>query len=292
MRRSIEPLAVEYRQSKYHGGRATTISAVITDPVFGPPQRIQLRSTPDAAQTALRDLESRSSRATVSGSQAFRMLADIVGRKRRTVPHVVTGIAPSPALKLSATPAGAQALLTDLMFFCMSYRNAANMHESVIGKMLDFAIRAPVTRRQYVRTSIDAGVRRYGPWIYAFANRISRGNATAADLALLPRLLEHAEHAGYSRAAFYSKHKSPRVLLWPLQSFLLEFALGGAHWWQLVEFTPPVELMKRESERTRTRRLDGMDTGVTSLYRKYLGTSWRQVITRGALVVPPRLRRL
>ena len=134
-------------------------------------------------------------------------------------------------------------------------------------------------------------MRRYGPWIYSFAKRLTEGRADAGDITLLETILASAQEAGYERAEFFSHQKTPRLLVWPIQAFLIELCLGGKQSWCSVNLVPPVELMRREIRRRRTQQIGG-GTGVANVYKKYLRSNWQRIVQQSHHPIPPAIRRI
>ena len=219
----IDPAEIEWRSSKYQRGRRITTIAEFS-PRTGTREKITVRATPGKARAAIADLEHRIQCGEISQVPIVESLDEISrkARSRRSYP------VETKAIKISATPLGARLLLDDLAFWTRgSLRNRKQVSQSFLWDLLHVAATAHGKRRMYVRQAIGEGVQRYGPWIYSFAKRLTQGRADADDVALLENIVASAQEAGYKRAEFFSLHRAPRLLVWPIQAFLIELCLGG-----------------------------------------------------------------
>lgn len=282
----IDPSLIEWRSRRYERGRPTPVS--ITFPLPGNKRAsATFRATPDDARAAIADLEAHAYPRLIDQATLTMALADIGGqRSRGTRPYVRI----AAGVKLSASPEAARALLADLKFWTLRdkpevIRNSAVVH------VLNVVSAAKLTRWGVTRQAINALLGLDGPWIAAFVNRVKGPAVDRHDAAMLVRILTAAEKAGYERRQFFRRSDGQRVLAWPLQAFLLEHCLGGAHWWTEASLIPPMQLIQQEMTR---RRDSADDAGRRNIFQHYLGADWRAVVDRPPRpgYVPRRLRRL
>ena len=173
-------------------------------------------------------------------------------------------------IRISATEAGAKFLKDNLGYYARVCRsNAQAIQESVLW---DFLARCEsnYTKRQFMMGAIKDTLVQDGPWIRAFAERVSQRSSGVKreDCVLLGRILAAAKQAGRDRAKFYSK--TNRLLIWPLQAYLIERCLGGGQWWTYHKLKPPFDVVQAELDLSRSRDY-GNGRGVASLYKRYLG---------------------
>jgi hypothetical protein len=192
---------------------------------------------------------------------------------------------------ISATEAGAKFLKDNLGYYARVCRsNAQAIQESLLW---DFLVRweSNYTKRQFMMEAVNDTLVQDGPWIRAFAKRVSQPSSGVKreDRELLERILAAAKRAGRARTKFYSK--TDRLLKWPLQAYLIELCLGGAQWWTEHKLKPPFKIVQAELDRSRSRD-DGDRRGPTSLYKWYLGCEWETLMTGSPKHMPQAVQRL
>ena len=198
-------------------------------------------------------------------------------------------------IRISATQAGARFLKEDLSFFA---RECGGSHPlaikaSLLWRFLSEWEEAATTNLQRRKEDLKEILIEYGPWIRAFAERVSQPprHVKREDRKLLNRILVAAQRAGYDRAEFCSQKTKTRdqLLRWPIQAYLIEFCSGGAEWWTAWVRQTPFD--KVRDELARSRRSDEAKRGM-NLYRLYLGPQWETLMTGSPDSIPPPVRRL
>lgn len=281
----IDPSLIEWRSRRYERGRATPITVAFPTR-RGVEVTATFRAKPADARAAIAQLVNHAHPGRIAGAPLFSILHDIAIQRRNGKRHYARKFA---GVKVSTTPKGAQALLDDLKFWT-SRTNLQEIRNSAVVHVLLAAANAKLTRWRVTREAIDALLRRDGPWISAFAGRLNGRRVSAADLHLRNKILGAAKCAGYRRDEFFRRDKPDIVLLWPIQAFLIEHCLGGAHWWRDASLIPPMQLVRKEMQRSR----GSTKTGKRTIYRHYLGDGWRAIIERPPALgyVPRRIGQL
>lgn len=281
----IDPSVIEWRSRRYVRGRSTPITIAFPSR-RGVRVTATFRAKPTSALAAIAQLQNHAHPGHIAGAPLFSILHDIAQQRRngkRCYARQTAGV------KVSTTPMGAQTLLCDLKFWT-SRTNPTEIRSSVVVHVLLAAANAKTTRWRATREAVDALLTLDGPWISAFARRQNAKHISATDLHLRDKILAAAKRAGYKRAEFFRRCKPGIVLLWPIQAFLIEYCLGGAHWWRKANLIPPMQLMRQAVQRGR----GSTETGKRTIYRHYLGDGWRAIIERQPELgyVPRRIRRL
>ena len=194
-------------------------------------------------------------------------------------------------IRISATGAGAKFLKDNLGYYARVCRsNPQAIQQSVLWGFLELW-ESNYTKRQFMMGAIIDTLIQDGPWIRAFAERVSQPSSGVKpeDRELLDRILVAAQLAGRDRAKFYSKTR--RLLKWPIQAYLIELCLGGGQWWTHHKLKPPFEVIQAELDVSRSRD-DGNNRGVASLYRRNLGPQWRTLMTGSPKQMPQAVQRL
>lgn len=198
-------------------------------------------------------------------------------------------------IRISATEAGAKFLKENLGYYARVCRsNAQAIQESLLW---DFLVQweSNDTKRRLMMGAIKDTLVQDGPWIRAFAKRVTQPSSgvNREDRALLNRILAAAQRAGHDRAKFYSKKK--RLLTWPLQAYLIELCLGGAQWWTAHKLKPPFKIVQADLDSSRS-RYAGESRGPESLYKRYLkqylGREWETLMTGDPEHMPQAVQRL
>lgn len=195
-------------------------------------------------------------------------------------------------IRISATGAGAKFLKDNLGCYARVCRSSPQaIQQSVLWGFLELW-ESNYTKRQFMMGAIKDTLVQDGPWIRAFAKRVSQpssGVKQSEDHVLLDRILAAAQLAGRDRAKFYSKTR--RLLKWPIQAYLIELCLGGGQWWTHHKLKPPFEVIQAELDLSRSRGY-GNNRGVASLYRRHLGPQWETLMTGSPKQMPQAVQRL
>lgn len=279
----IDPSLIEWHSRRYERGRATPIRIAFPS---GRAARVEatFRATPTDALAAMAQLENCAHPSHIAAAPLFVILHAIAGQRpngKRAYARQIGGV------KISTTPIGAQALLDDLKCFT-SRTNPGPIRSSTVAMVLDALANARMSRYRATRESIDALLELDGPWISAFAKRLRDKHVSSDDHSLLKKILAAAEDAGYKRAEFFRRDRPNALLLWPIQAFLIEYCLGGAHWWIQQRLIPPMRLVRQNLKRNRG------SSEKRTIYKRYLRKGWREIIYREPEpdYLPRRLRHL